>query len=446
MKETEYYGHYEHGNAFPWEQWQSRSLQQKYPSLAQVLSSWELAPVSAGVEGTVCRVKCQHGNWWALKRVEQRDRAEFTGALLAALSQYQLTPPVMKTKYGDNIAYWFDGYYYLMPLIRGKEGSNRKLGDISLAAGRLALIHQYSRNLSLPDFAGSNPQELTGRLQQYTQTARLDVDKIESTSLRLEVSDYLYALQSRLANFPRYQLAELEQQAAKEQTLCHRHYHCGQLLKEQKNAFVVHWDEAAIGVQLLDLADFCRKVLQKNKWQPEYFLAIINGYQDILPLTEAEKSLLEAILLLPAELELALAGKKGKKPKGKELENILAEAIALEKQKNLCLEAAKGNILPSRQKEKEKEKAKEKAKKAAKKAKEKEKQKAKEKKAAAKKQEEAKTPGQTQQTQPKQQEQKPKQQSKQQSSQQSKQQPPQQREQPKQNQSQSSKNQENKKN
>ena len=42
---------------FPWEQWQNRSVQQKYPSLAQVLSSWEIVPAYASIEGTVCRVK-----------------------------------------------------------------------------------------------------------------------------------------------------------------------------------------------------------------------------------------------------------------------------------------------------------------------------------------------------------------------------------------------------
>ncbi len=330
-----------------WEYWQNRTVQQKYPSLPQVLSAWELVPTYAGIEGTVCRVKCQHGKWWVLKRVEQRDRAEFIGSLLMQLSQYQLTPPVIKTKYGDAIAYWFDGYYYLMPLIRGKEGSNSRLSDVSLAAQRLALFHRYGRNLSLPHFQGDHFPELSSRLQQYQEVCHPDIDKIDNTQIRLEAADFLYRVQSRLANFPRYQLAELERQAAEGETARHGHFHCGQVIKEHRSAFVVHWEEASIGVQLLDLSDFCYKVLSKNKWQPEYYLAILNGYQDILPLSDSEKSFLEQTLLLPIELERGLAGKKGKEKRGKRLEKIFADAMEAESRKLNCLAAAKGETAPS---------------------------------------------------------------------------------------------------
>lgn len=343
-----------------WEQWQNRSVQQKYPSLEQVLAAWELVPTYAGIDGTVCRIKCQHGKWWVLKRVEQRDRAEFIGSLLTQLSQYQLTPPVMRTKYGDTIAYWFDGYYYLMPLIRGKECSNEKLSDVSLAAQRLALFHRYGRGLSLPRFQGDTFQALSSRLQQYQEVCHPDVDKIENTQIRLEAADFLYQVQSRLAKFPRYQLAELEQSAAEAQTVRHGHYHCGQVMKEHRSAFVVHWEEASIGVQLLDLSDFCYKVLSKNKWQPEYYLAILNGYQDILPLSDREKDFLEATLLLPIELERSLVGRKEKHPKGKRLEKIFREAMETDQRKLACLAALKGETVPSHRDKKIKKEEKEK--------------------------------------------------------------------------------------
>ncbi len=357
-----------------WEQWQSRSVQQRYPALEQVLAAWELVPTYASIDGTVCRVKCQHGKWWVLKRVEQRDRAEFIGSLLTQLSQYQLTPPVIHTKYGDTVAYWFDGYYYLMPAIRGKECSNEKLSDVSLAAQRLALFHRYGRGLDLPRFQGDTFQELSSRLQQYQEVCHPDVDKIENTQVRLAAADFLYRVQSRLAKFPRYQLAELEQYAAETQSVRHGHYHCGQVMKEHRSAFVVHWEEASIGVQLLDLSDFCYKVLSKNKWQPEYYLAILNGYQDILPLSDREKDFLEATLLLPVELERGLIIRKEKRPKGKRLEKIFKAAMEADQQKLACLAVLKGETAPNHRDEKAVKKEKEKKEK-------KEKEKAKEKRA-----------------------------------------------------------------
>ena len=339
-----------------WEQRQNRGVQQKYPWLTQVLSAWELTPTYAAIEGSLCRVKCHQGKWWVLKRMEERDRAEFIGALLTQLSQYQLTPPAIRTKYGDNVAYWLDGYYYLMPLIRGKEGANHKLSDVSLAAQRLALFHRYARRLSLPRFQGDDFPALSSRLQQYQEVCHPDIDKIDHTQTRLEAADFLYRAQSRLANFPRYQLAELERQAIEGETVRHGHFHCGQVMKEHRSAFIVHWEEASMGVQLLDLSDFCYKVLTKNKWQPEYYLAILNGYQDILPLSDSEKSFLEQTLLLPIELERGLASKKSEKIKGKQLEKIFTDAIEAENRKLNCLAAAKGEPLP-RSKGKKEEKA-----------------------------------------------------------------------------------------
>ncbi len=342
-----------------WEQRQNRWVQQKYPWLTQVLSAWELTPTYAAIEGSVCRIKCHRGKWWVLKRMEERDRAEFIGALLTQLSQYQLTPPAIRTKYGDNVAYWFDGYYYLMPLIRGKEGANHKLSDVSLAAQRLALFHRYARQLSLPRFQGDNFPTLSNRLQQYQEVCHPDINKMEHTQARLEAADFLYRAQSRLANFPRYQLAELERQAIEGETVRHGHFHCGQVMKEHRSAFIVHWEEASIGVQLLDLSDFCYKVLTKNKWQPEYYLAILNGYQDILPLSDSEKAFLEQTLLLPIELERGLASKKSEKKKGKQLEKVFADAIEAENRKLNCLAAAKGEPLPRNESKKERKASKE---------------------------------------------------------------------------------------
>lgn len=365
-----------------WEQWQNRSIQQKYPSLTQVLAAWELVPTYAAIEGTLCRVKCQHGKWWVLKRIDGRDRAEFIGNLLTQLSQYQLTPPVLRTKYGDTIAYWFDGYYYLMPLIRGKECSNEKLSDISLSAQRLALFHRYAKALNLPRFQGDNFQELSSRLPQYQEICHPEVDKIENTQVRLEAADFLYQVQNRLAKFPRYQLQELEATAMETQTIRHGHYHCGQVIKEHRSAFIVHWEEAAIGVQLLDLSDFCYKVLSKNKWQPEYYLAILNGYQDILPLSDSEKAFLKQTLLLPIELERGLIGRK---PKGKRLEKLFRAAMEIDQRKLACFAALQGEAAPSHRDKKAEKTAKAEKEKKAKERKAKEKKKKQEKKAKQKK-------------------------------------------------------------
>ncbi len=81
--------------------------------------------------------------------------------------------------------------------------------------------------------------------------------------------------------------------------LCHGDYNYHNLIVSGKQVATVGFEKAGPGIQLLDLTYFMRKTLEKNEWCPEAGEAVLNGYQNVLPLTDPQLEFLGIMLLYP---------------------------------------------------------------------------------------------------------------------------------------------------
>jgi Ser/Thr protein kinase RdoA (MazF antagonist) len=66
-----------------------------------------------------------------------------------------------------------------------------------------------------------------------------------------------------------------------------------------KDLAVTNFDRAEIGIQVRDLYDFLRKVMEKNGWQAEFGKSLIDAYDRERKLEETERRVLYAMLLYP---------------------------------------------------------------------------------------------------------------------------------------------------
>lgn len=66
-----------------------------------------------------------------------------------------------------------------------------------------------------------------------------------------------------------------------------------------KDLAVTNFDRAEIGIQVRDLYDFLRKVMEKNGWQAELGKSLIDAYDRERKLEETERRVLYAMLLYP---------------------------------------------------------------------------------------------------------------------------------------------------
>lgn len=87
------------------------------------------------------------------------------------------------------------------------------------------------------------------------------------------------------------------------------------------------FEKSTYGPWLLDLYYFLRKVMEKNDWNYEYGMAVINGYESMRKLEEQEKNALKCLLLYPEKFwKLASYYMNGKKTwiSQKNLEKLMA--------------------------------------------------------------------------------------------------------------------------
>jgi len=65
------------------------------------------------------------------------------------------------------------------------------------------------------------------------------------------------------------------------------------------NMATTNFDKAYVGIQIMDLYHFMRKVMEKNDWDLDTGSMILDTYNNILPVDKEEQKLLYVLLLYP---------------------------------------------------------------------------------------------------------------------------------------------------
>lgn len=91
----------------------------------------------------------------------------------------------------------------------------------------------------------------------------------------------------------------LYQQAAGQELFVHGSYNYHNLLIQGKRIATTNFENSKVGIQILDLYGFLRKVMEKNGWKSTMGMDILNAYQEQRPLSKQERRLLYTLLLYP---------------------------------------------------------------------------------------------------------------------------------------------------
>jgi len=88
-------------------------------------------------------------------------------------------------------------------------------------------------------------------------------------------------------------------EAMKDGWVYHGAWHQHNILLGGGQIASVNYEHFGVGIQLYDLYQFMRKILEKHNWNQELGLAMLNEYQRILPLGADEKHVLYAMFEYP---------------------------------------------------------------------------------------------------------------------------------------------------
>lgn len=87
--------------------------------------------------------------------------------------------------------------------------------------------------------------------------------------------------------------------ARKQKQICHGSYHQHNILIKGSRIAVVNFQKFYMGIQLMDLYYFMRKVLEKHNWDVELGSILLEDYNRILPISKDEMKVLHAMFLYP---------------------------------------------------------------------------------------------------------------------------------------------------
>lgn len=217
---------------------------------------------------------------------------------------FTMTDRVIKNTDGEFVTEWESGEKYVVyQWYAGNECDYRNRHELCLAAENLGKLHLALRKMSEEPVS---PEE--NLLERYKRRGRemKRVYRFMKGKKRKSCFE-LYAL----ACYPEFARKADEAEKRLEQSvyfrengtgtrdLCHGEYNYHNLIMTADGVATTNFERMAFGMQLMDLAYFFRKVMEKNNWDGEKGKAVLDSYHKVAQLSGEEREFLYIVLSFP---------------------------------------------------------------------------------------------------------------------------------------------------
>lgn len=211
---------------------------------------------------------------------------------------------ILCTKTGESLATDDSGVRYLLKdKIEGVECNTKSMEEMQEAMELLAKFHNASADCDLPippfmqaDKAGMRTlcEKHARELVKVKNYIRARKRKNEFECKFREQYDYFIEQANRAVEM----LAGCEQDSG-EYLLCHGDFNQHNVLKEKGTWRLINFEYMAYQLPMQDVANFLRKMLEKNNWSEKLGNALLSSYGKTRPLGEREYRQLYVFLLFP---------------------------------------------------------------------------------------------------------------------------------------------------
>lgn len=198
---------------------------------------------------------------------------------------------------------WFLKHWFL-----GRECNLKDTGDVCQATKHLAGLHNmmhYPAEADLEeDLQEDNLQIL---LERHMREMKRVYNYIRGKKKRNEMEICILNLFQKFydqAGFAHMYISEinyenLRSQCVEQRRVFHGSYNYHNILFGEQQIATTNFEKADIGIQIVDLYDFLRKIMEKNGWNTKQGIQILDTYQKERPLVKQEAKLLYVLLLFP---------------------------------------------------------------------------------------------------------------------------------------------------
>ena len=199
---------------------------------------------------------------------------------------------------------WLLKHWYI-----GRECNLRDDRDICQATTHLAKLHNMMRCPETGDELPEDVQEdnLQVLLERHMREMKRVYNYIRGKKKRNEMEICILNLFQKFydqAGFAHMYISEINyselcRQCINEKRVFHGSYNYHNIIFYEQQIVTTNFERADIGIQIVDLYDFLRKIMEKNGWNTKQGIKILDTYQKVRPLEKQEAKLLYVLLLFP---------------------------------------------------------------------------------------------------------------------------------------------------
>ncbi len=271
----------------------------------QVLEQYELEikSVSKGRESYICDTS--QGQKLLKEYRGSAQRAEFLADMLAHLKNEGLSvETVLCTKEGCPIAVGEDEVKYIvLDTVSGSECDTRNRDHMLAAVRKLAELHNAASAYAgtAPEFLRADPDALLSLYRKHNR----ELNKVKNyirAKKKKNAFEMIFAGQYAAFTQKAEKVTDLlaaEEPDEKLSGFCHGDYNQHNVLFSGKRVSVAHFDSFSFQMQVSDLANFMRKMLEKNNWNTGLGSDFIGTYDKVRRLSAQELRYLYYYLAYP---------------------------------------------------------------------------------------------------------------------------------------------------
>ena len=271
----------------------------------QVLEQYDLEvrADSKGRESYICDTT--QGQLLLKEYKGSAERAEFLSAILGHLGgQGLLTEQVVRTKEDAPIAVAEDETKYMvLTAVSGIECDTRNRADMIAGAEKLAMLHNAAETYSetVPEFVCNDPNELQELYEKHNRELVKVRNYIRSKKKKNDFEVLFYGQYERFMEKARQVAQELSAmgQGGQSAGFCHGDYNQHNILFSKTGIGIVHFECFSYQIQVSDLANYMRKMLEKNNWNIDLGRKVLAEYESEKIINQEEHNILKIMFSYP---------------------------------------------------------------------------------------------------------------------------------------------------
>lgn len=217
---------------------------------------------------------------------------------------FSMTDRVKKNRDGEDVTKWENGENYVAyRWYPGRECDSGNRQDLCRGADNLGRLHLALRGLEESGVRQMEDMSVCyeRRRRELKRVYRFMKEKRRKSAFELyALSCYAeFAKKARDAEINLSQSAYFKRKNKGRAEICHGEYNYHNLIMTPEGVATTNFGHMYYGMQLMDLAYFFRKVMEKNDWNVEKGRAVLNSYRQAAGLLQEEEEFLRIVLSYP---------------------------------------------------------------------------------------------------------------------------------------------------